>query len=162
MDLSPYKGIAQFGPDYENTLRNEPHATGSVDKVLAESMVRLCAETAEHLYGDHTSLCRRYVRGTRPQLERYLKEAPVDSESGEVIVEAICRFCSALQSRAPDEIHDLEFGGTEEEIVTRGSDWCTDVARIGCELAQIAGLTASTVGLFDIHRAHRGHDIIEV
>ena len=49
-DVSAYRGIAQFGKAYQTMLENDAHAPGSVDRALAEEMVRLCPETAEYLY----------------------------------------------------------------------------------------------------------------
>ena len=53
------------------------------------------------------------------------------------------------------------FGGKEEEIIQRGSDWCTDVARVGCVLCQIAGFPSRLVYLIDTGQAYSGHVIIE-
>lgn len=56
----------------------------------------------------------------------------------------------------------MRFGGTEEQIFRRGSDWCTDAARVGCVLCQIAGLPARLVFLADTAQAYSGHVITEV
>ena len=53
------------------------------------------------------------------------------------------------------------FGGKEEEIIQRGSDWCTDVARVGCVLSQIVGFPSRLVYLIDTGQAYSGHVIIE-
>ena len=66
MDISRHQGIDQFGKAYRITLENDPHASGSVDRVLAETMVRLCTETADYLYKGYSLTCTRYERGTRP------------------------------------------------------------------------------------------------
>ncbi|MBI3973567.1 MAG: hypothetical protein HY332_20020 [Chloroflexi bacterium] len=49
VDLAPYTGIGQFGAVYRYMLAHDAHAPGSVDRVVAERMVRLCPETAEYL-----------------------------------------------------------------------------------------------------------------
>ena len=56
----------------------------------------------------------------------------------------------------------MRFGGTEEQIIARGSDWCTDVVRVACAMCQVAGVPARLVSLFNLSQAHSGHDIIEV
>lgn len=53
-------------------------------------------------------------------------------------------------------------GGIEEEIISRGSDWCTDVARVGCLLFQVAGFPARIVVLANTGEAYSGHVITEV
>ena len=63
MDISRYQGINQFGKAYAAMLRNDPHALGSVDRVLAERMVRICVDTAEYLYTRHTSTSVEYTDG---------------------------------------------------------------------------------------------------
>jgi len=55
----------------------------------------------------------------------------------------------------------MRVGGTEEQIIQRASDWCTDVARVGCVLCQVAGMPARLVYLADIGKAYSGHAIIE-
>jgi hypothetical protein len=56
----------------------------------------------------------------------------------------------------------MRFGGTEEAIIARGTDWCTDVARVGCALYQVAGFPSRIVSLFNLHAAYSGHVIVEV
>jgi hypothetical protein len=55
----------------------------------------------------------------------------------------------------------LSAGGTEEEIIERGSDWCTDVARAACALLQIAGIPSRIVYLFNLKQAYSGHAVVE-
>jgi hypothetical protein len=52
-------------------------------------------------------------------------------------------------------------GGTEMQIIRRGSDWCTDVARVACALCQASGMPARLVALADTQAAYSGHTIIE-
>ena len=56
----------------------------------------------------------------------------------------------------------MRFGGTEEEIIERGSEWCTDVARVACALYQVAGFPCRIVNLFNLNAAYSGHVIVEV
>jgi hypothetical protein len=161
-DLESYRGTGQFGRAYEIMLENDCNAPGSVDRVLVERMVRLCPETVGYLYEEHTPAEVRYQRGTRPELERHLDVALACCESGEEKIEGICRFCNGLQEGATDDLDGMQVGGTEEEIIRRRSDWCTEVARVGCVLCQIAGLPARMVYLFDTGQAYSGHAITEV
>ncbi len=161
-DLEIYRGTGQFGRAYEIMLGHDCNAPGSVDRVLVDRMIRLCPETVGHLYEEHTPAEVRYRRATRPELERHLDAALGGSESDEERIEAICRFCRGLQERATDDLDEMRVGGTEEEVIRRGSDWCTEVARVGCVLFQIAGLPARMVYLFDTGQAYSGHAITEV
>ena len=161
MDISRYQGIDQFGKAYRITLENDTHAPGSVDRVLAESMVRLCAETVDYLYTEHSRACSRYERGSRPLLERYVGDAGANPGPSPNRVSGIVDFCQSLERRAVDDLDAMRFGGTEEQIVARGSDWCTDVARVACAMCQVAGVPARLVWLFNLGQAHSGHQIIE-
>ncbi len=162
VDISMYQGLAQFGPAYRVMLENDAHAKGSVDRVLMENMVRLCPETADYLYSEYTPTETFYGKGARPQLEHCVEKIVQTCDSDEKCVEAIARFTGGLQGRACQDLDLLEIGGTEESIIARGSDWCADVARVGCALCQVAGYPARIVDLVDTEKAYSGHVIMEV
>jgi hypothetical protein len=162
IDLARYQGIGQFGPAYRAMMERDAHAPGSVDRVLSERMLRLCDETADYLYAEYTPTKAEYVPNSRPILDRVLRDALTDCYKEEDRIEAIAEFCASLGKRATSDLDSMLVGGTEEQIIERGSDWCTDVARVGCLLAQIAGYPSRIVNLFDLSRAYTGHVIIEV
>ena len=161
MDVSSYQGIGQFGRAYRILLENDTHAPGSVDRVLAETMVRLCADTAEYLYTRYSPTCTEYEKGSRPVLERYVATAGESQGSSANRVAGIVNFCQSLEEQADDDLDEMRFGGTEEQIITRGSDWCVDVARVACAMCQVAGVPARLVWLFNLRQAYSGHEIIE-
>ena len=160
--FSEYRGLNQFGPAYRIMFENDPHAPGTVDRVLMENMVRLCLETESFLYSRYTPTRSLYRKGMRPRLEQYVKAIVSDCRSDEERVEAITRFTSGLQDKANEDFESMLIGGTEEEIIARGSDWCPDVARVGCALHQVAGFSARIVYLVDTGKAYSGHVITEV
>lgn len=157
-----YIGIGQFGPAYQSMLENDTHAPGSVDRTLAEQMVKLCCETAEYLYSVHTRTQILYRRGSRPQLELYVGSMIDRSSSNEKTVERIAQFTSQLQEKAESNLDKVRIGGLEEDIIGRGSDWCTDLARVSCVLCQVAELPARLVTLVDVEKAYSAHVITEV
>ena len=156
-DLFRHTGIGQFGPAYRIMLENDAHARGSVDRVLMERMIRLAPKTSLYLYEEYTPTKVLYEKGSRPELERCL-EKPGTVEGG---IQGIARFCADLGKDVSDDLDAMRIGGTEEEIIRRGSDWCTDVARVACALCQVAGIPARMVYLADISLAYSGHAIIE-
>lgn len=162
MALSRYQGTGQFGLAYQIMLENDPHAPGSVDRVLMERMIRLCPETAPYLYTEYTPTQVRYEKGSRPEIERYVGAAISGCRSDEERLEGLVTFTSSLGEAAHQDLDAMRVGGTEEEIIARGSDWCADVARVGCVLCQVAGFPARLVYLADTQRAYSGHVIIEV
>jgi len=163
LHLTRYQGLGQFGPAYRVMLENDAHAAGSVDRVLVEGMVRLCAATVEHLYRDFTLLRAVERPGVAPDLERRLAEILEDGSDPEAVVARIAGFCRAVADAVADEddLGAMLVGGTEEQIIERGSDWCTDLARVACVLCQVAGIPARLVYLADTRRAYNAHAIVE-
>jgi len=160
-DLQTYRGLGVFGPAYRVMLENDAHAPGSVDRVLAERMVLLTPDTRDYLYRGFTPTESVYVQAARPKLEKIVGDLWADTRSDEDIVSAVCRFGAGLGERAARDIDAMRIGGTEEEIIERGSDWCTDVARVACVLCQVGGIASRIVHLADTERAYCGHAIIE-
>lgn len=162
VNISAYQGLGQFGPAYKSMLENDAHAPGSVDRILGKNMVRLCSDTANYLYSEYTPTRSLYRKGSHPELEQYVEKAILSCHSDEERIEAIARFTANLQEKADDDLDTMLVGGTEEEIIARGSDWCADVARVACALYQIAGFPARIVCLIDTEKAYSGHVITEV
>jgi hypothetical protein len=161
-NISKYQGLSQFGLAYKFMLENDAHAPGSIDRILMENMIRLCSETVGFLYSEYTPMKSFYEKETRPELEQYVERAILGNHSEEERIEAIARFTSSLQDRACEDLNLMQIGGTEEEIIARGSDWCSEIARVGCALCQVAGFPARIVYLVNTEKAYSGHVIIEV
>ena len=161
MDLAKFTGTSAFGRAYQIMLERDTHASGSVDRVLTARMVRLCPQTAGYLYSSFTPLDIRYTWGTRPTLEAILGSLTRSGSGADEQLAAIVAFTQGLGKNAEPDPKKMRFGGTEEEIIERGSDWCTDIARVACVLCQLAGLPARIVNLFDLNQAYSGHVIIE-
>ena len=161
MDLTKFTGTGAFGRAYRVMIENDAHGAGIVDRRLVQTMVRLCGETANVLYSSFTPLAVRYQQGSRPQLERVVARAQPKAVGDEAALAAIVAFTRQLGDRAEQDLDKMRVGGTEEEIIRRGSDWCTDVARVACVLCQVAGFPSRLVYLFDLDQAYSGHVIIE-
>lgn len=163
MDLTPFTGPKAFGRTYGAMLDNDPHAEGSVDRAIMSGMIRLCSKTVAYLYEDFADQATGYVEGSRPVLETLLAQAELPIGDQERQVTRIAELTRGLDHEdAPGKLADLKFGGTEEEIIERGTDWCTDVARVGCTLYQVAGFPSRIVSLFNLNAAYSGHVVVEV
>jgi hypothetical protein len=160
--LDDYRGLRQLPRPYRAMFDHDPHPAGSIDRVLYESMVRLCPETADALYGNFTPTHVGYRSGTRPELERITRILGLANLAEEERIGSVMRFASGLGPSPPVELAEMKFGGSEEEIVARGSDWCPDVARVACALSQVAGLPSRLVVLEDPAAAYTGHTIVEI
>jgi hypothetical protein len=161
-NVQRFRGVGQFGEAYRVMLERDSHAPGSVDRVLMDEMVKLCSKTANYLYRTYTPLKILYTKGTRPRLELCLRTLTEECSSDEDIIEATARFASGLQQKMVGDVEKMRFGGIEEDIIKRGSCWCTELARVCCAICQVAGLPARLVILADIEKAYSGHAIIEV
>lgn len=159
-DLDQYRGLHVFGPAYEVLYRNDPHPSGSVDRRIQERMVLLCAETAPYLYAEYTPTTTHYEPDSHPELERVAQTAIREASSPEERVAALAAFTHGLVLEE-EGLEEMRFGGTEDEIIRRGSDWCTDLARVGCALCQVVGIPARLVALADVEAAYTGHMIVE-
>ena len=162
VDNSRFMGSAQFGPAYQKMLDNDTHAPGSVDRVLTEQMIRLCSETATYLYTDYTPADIRYKKGTRAELEDCTEQITADCQSYDERIERIVQFTARLADKTTGQtLETMLFGGSEEEIIHRGSDWCTDIARVACFLCQAAGIASRIINLYNTDQVYSGHVIIE-
>lgn len=157
-----YFGPRWFGRAYATMTRGDSHAPGSVDRQLEKESIGLDSASAPYLYTRYSPPKVAYAQRMRPVLDAIVRGTVLHRGNPETIIRAIAKFTSHLQTYAPRDIDSVIFGGTEEEIIARGSDFCIDVNRVACALFQVAGLPSRLVYLIDTHRAYSGHVITEV
>jgi hypothetical protein len=159
------KGLGVFGSAYRRMLERWPRAPGSVDDLVLREMVLLAPESGRALYQPPEAVCCR--KGGRPELERFVEQAITGAEDDEGrvrgIAEALGRWHRAFEeSPAATDYEGYRFGGTEESILTRGSDNCADITRLACALYQVAGFATRLGFLADTQQAYCGHVICDV
>ena len=154
------KGLGVFGKQYEIMYKNDIHADGSVDRVLGEQMIKLDDDSAGYLYSSYTDLSTRYKIGTRVFLENIVDS--LKSRKPDKTVENVISYCRNIVNNCDTDTKSLIFGGTEEEIIKRGTYWCTDMARVACIMFQIAGLPSRIVITANTKFAYSGHVVTEV
>ncbi len=162
--MDPYfdhRGTRQLPPAYRAMFENDPHPPGSVDREIWNEMVRVGPITAVDLYRNFTPTEVTYAAGMRPELERIVRGLSPASGTVEGRVAEVVRFASELAPAVSVALEQMKFGGSEEEIIARGSDWCTDVARVTAALLQVARIPARLVILEDVDRAYGGHSVVE-
>ena len=129
---------------------------GGVDVEIIGGQIALTDETTEFVYSDFTPLTIKYVKGSRPLLEKVVADNTSAGMSGREKALALMRRVrdnrtSGLASP------NLFFGGNEEELLKRGALQGNEVSRLLVCLCQVAGIPART------HSAHiTGHMSTEV
>jgi hypothetical protein len=141
--------------------KNDTHAQGSVDRVLFERMFLLDAQSVDYLYSGYTDLTARHVPGSRPVLEKIVRRLQKKSQARTAA--NIVRYCrKKVLEPCNVSTADMIFGGREEDIIARTTYWCTDLARVGCVLFQVAGLPARILVTANTNFAYCGHQVAEV
>ncbi|HUV38949.1 MAG TPA: transglutaminase-like domain-containing protein, partial [Planctomycetota bacterium] len=128
----------------------------TVDGRMIDDEVRLCADTVDDLYSQHTPLETEYRPGSRPELEGYLRRVLADASTDREKVLAVMRFVRDVHTFRPGASRpgtpDPFGGGTEEEVIKKGSNMCNELSRVFCVLCQMTGIPARYVGhLVDRH-----------
>ncbi|MCI8351342.1 MAG: hypothetical protein HFJ86_09295 [Oscillospiraceae bacterium] len=150
------KGYGVFGRAYEVMNRNDLHHSDSIDHRFLQEMVLLEECSKEALYGQPLALPdgmeRHELYGFAMQFR-----GKNDRESIGKAAEYLGKWAAGYD--VPFE--EMRFGGTEREILERGTDWCADISRVGCVVLQCLGVPARIVHLANLERAYNGHVMVE-
>lgn len=149
------KGYDVFGKAYAVMLRNDPHALGSIDHKLMQEMILLDDESFEHLYRSRPRAVDMRGHELYPFAQQFRRE------DDRRTIESILGYCAAIAENYDVPIEQMRFGGTEKEILSRGTDWCADMARVGAVLLMCNGIPARMVDLVNPGKAYHGHVVVE-
>jgi hypothetical protein len=129
---------------------------GGVDIEVINDQIILNEKTKDYLYSDYTPREIKYVRGSRPMLEKIVAEHVRPGMSQREKALALMRRVRDNQDHGLAS-PNLFYGGNEEDLLRRGAIMCNEVSRLFVCLCQIAGLPAR------LHGAHiSGHMMTEV
>ena len=149
------KGLGVFGKEYAVMLKNDPHGPKSMDRQLMEGMILLDPDSAAMLYAQ---------RPQTPDLrghELYAFAQGFRQGTEQQTIEKILLYCSDIAEGYDAPLEELRFGGTEAEILRRGTAWCADMARLGLVLLGCNGIPARLVYLANLDKAYYGHVVVE-
>ena len=143
-------GYGVFGKAYEYMLRNDLHDPASVDHELMKNMVLLDDESAAFLY---SGVARYDIR--KHELYHFAQQfkAPSDKET----IENVLKYTQNIADSYNTNFDDMLFGGTEKQILSRGTDWCSDMARVGAVLLQCLDIPCRIIYLANTSEAYNGH-----
>lgn len=160
-NLHPDPQIREYLMKSFNSARGY-YPAGSADAVLHLECVYLCAETADYIYSEKfTPKTTAYAPGSRPFLENIVRRIVAGFDDP---LKKACRIMDFVRDNFYHEprlcYNDMLFyGGTEEDIILKRTGMCNEIARVGCILAQIAGLPSRQCG----HEGENvGHGTLEI
>ncbi len=149
------RGYDVFGKAYGVMLRNDLHAVNSIDHKLLQEMILVEEQSLEYLY-------KPFVQAKNMQSHALYSFAQ-QFRGGHTrqTIENILHYCSDIALHYDVPFEQMYFGGTEMEILKRGTDWCADMARVGVVLLLCNGIPARIVYLANPSKAYNGHVVVE-
>lgn len=144
------KGYGVFGKAYEHMFRHDLHAPESIDHAFLRHMIRLDSNSREHLYSQVS------LPDTKTH-ELYDFAKQFQSFDSKQTVKRVLKFTSEIASNYDADFDRMLFGGTEKQIIQRGTDWCTDITRVGAVLLQCLGIPCRIVHVVNLEKAYNGH-----
>ena len=144
------KGYGIFGKPYEIMLRNDLHDEKSIDHELMRNMVLLDKDSFKYLY--NKPVCPNMSNHELYDFAQRFKAA-----SEKLSIRNILDFTSGMAERYDVDFAEMLFGGTEKQILERETDWCADMARVGCVLLQCIGIPCRILHLANLDKAYNGH-----
>lgn len=151
------QGYGVFGKAYETMLKNDLHAENSVDHRLMQKMILLEPASYHFLYENVHPECSNMSNHNLYEFAQQLKD------SQEVIsVQNVMNFTSGIAKGFSCRLEEMLFGGTEKQILERGTNWCADMARVTIVLFKCIGIPARLLYLANPEVAYNGHVITEV
>ncbi len=150
------QGYDVFGKAYGQMLRNDLHHPHSIDHRFLREMILLEVDSREYLYRVIPTL----PVGIRDH-ELFALSQQYRGQSNQDSAEKVLRFLSDMAEQYTVPFEDMEFGGSEAEILKRGSDWCADLARVGLVLLNCLDIPARILHLANRERPYWGHVVVE-
>ncbi|MDO4712066.1 MAG: hypothetical protein Q4A75_08820 [Peptostreptococcaceae bacterium] len=147
-------GYDIFGKEYGIMLRNDLHHINSIDHKFLKEMCLLDDESHKFLYGNvfHNDLRDH-------ELYNFSQQFKGTNDFNTVI--NVLKFTSDIALNYNIDFNEMLFGGTEKEILERGTDWCADMSRLGAVILQSLGIPCRILHIADKNRAYYAHVVNE-
>ncbi|GEM_PF-172582 len=151
------KGFDIFGREYGVMFRNDLHHIDSVDYHIYKKMVLIDSHSVDYLYNrDKNKVTNEVINH-----ELYDYAQKFKGFSNFDTVNSVLDFTYNIVKNYNVPFRDMTFGGTEKEIIERGTDWCTDVSRVGLALLQCLNIPCRIAILVNSNKAYNGHTVCE-
>jgi hypothetical protein len=150
------KGYGVFGKAYEAMFRNDLHHEDSVDHYLLGNMILLDKKSEAFLYQKP----QRISDGIKfHELYEFSKQFKGSDDLD--TIKNVSKFLNKIVIDFDMPFKNMLFGGTEIEIIERGTDWCADISRVGAALLQCLKIPTRIVVIVNKDVAYNGHQVVE-
>jgi hypothetical protein len=159
-------GCWGLSPQLDELLAHRIYPPDSVDAVLQDTARLVDPDACAWLEAPPALGPYRFseVRANRPLL-RALADDAIQAAKGLQAVWKLACFTSQIERMFPSPEHsaaagyyatpeDFLWGGPEELVIAKGSDWCHEVARVLCGLAQVSGIATRLVYAYSDDDGH--------
>ena len=159
-------GFYGLSPMLDEMMENRIFREGTVDYVLQDRAEQLDKENISRLYTPPVTENFQFnkLRNQRPLLAGIADSIVTPDMSGLEKVHAVSAFTTgmAAQYPIPHEPNEKAYpsadsyfwGGTEEILITKGTDWCGEVARVFCALTQMLGIPSRIIYTYSDEDGH--------
>jgi len=154
--MNTKKGCGVFGKEYEFMFVNDLHDKNSIDHELLRNMILIDNNSIHELYGYPLKINENIIKNELYQFAQTFK-----GSSDIISVQNVLDFTSDIVRNYNVPLEDMFFGGTEKQIIERGTDWCSDISRVGCVLLQCLNIPARIVFLVNRSKAYNGQTVVE-
>lgn len=150
-------GFDIFGKAYGFMFRNDLHDEDSIDYSFGKKMILLDSDSDELLYDSSKyTISNKIVYHDLYDFAQQFKGSSWIESTRNILA-----FTRKIVRDFNLPFENMMFGGTEREIIDRGTDWCTDISRVGCALLQCLNIPCRMVGLVNTKQAYNGHTVCE-
>ncbi|MBI9009350.1 MAG: GNAT family N-acetyltransferase [Tenericutes bacterium] len=151
------KGFDIFGKEYGVMFRNDIHHKDSAGYQFYKKMILINSYSEDYLYNQCISKIN--IEITNHELFSFAKK--FKGESDIQTIKSVLDFTSSMVRNYDVPFDNMEFGNTEKEIIERGTDWCTDISRIGLAILQCLNIPCRLAILVNSRKAYNGHTLCE-
>ncbi len=148
-------GYNVFGKAYGVMLMNDLHSPNSIDHYFLKTMILLEEDSYRTLYRDV------YCQPDMSEHELYAFSQQFRRITDREAIDSVLEYTSGIVKKYDVPFEDMLFGGTEKQIIGRGTDWCADMARVCCVILKCLDIPCRILHIVDTDKAYNGHVVCE-
>jgi RimJ/RimL family protein N-acetyltransferase len=150
-------GFDIFGKAYGVMYRNDLHHKKSIDYQLIKNMILIDEKSKYYLYDQD----RPFVSTELESHELFDFSKQFKDINDMATIKRVLNYTYGIVNNFNVRFESMRFGGTEKEIIVRGSDWCTDISRVGCAILQCLNIPCRMAMIANVDYAYNGHTVCE-